>query len=44
MKRLIEIVLVLIDRSFWCEFIECDMREEAQMMHEHWSAFQARYS
>ena len=34
MKRLIEIVLVLIDRSFWREFIECDMREESQMMHE----------
>ena len=35
MKRLIEIVRVLIDCSFWREFIECDMREEAQMMHEY---------
>ena len=34
MKWLIEIVFVLIDRSFWCEFIECDMFEESQMMHE----------
>ena len=34
MKWMIEIVRVLMDRSFWREFIECDMREESQMMHE----------
>ena len=35
MRRLIEIICVLFDRSFWREFIECDMFEESQMMHEH---------
>ena len=34
MERLREYVRVLIDRSFWREFIECDMCEESRMMHE----------
>ena len=35
MKRLCEILRVMFDRAFWHEFIELDMREEAQMMHDY---------
>ena len=31
---MIEILRIMFDRAFWREFIELDMREEAQMMHE----------
>ena len=34
MKRLCEVLQIMFDRAFWREFIELDMREEAQMMHE----------
>ena len=34
MKRPCEILRIMFDRAFCREFIELDMREEAQMMHE----------
>lgn len=34
MKRFYEALRIMFDRAFWCEFIDLDMREEAQMMHE----------
>jgi len=35
MKRLCEIVGVLLDRLFWREFIALDLREETRMMHDY---------
>ena len=29
MRRFFEILQIMFDRAFWCEFIELDMREEA---------------
>lgn len=31
---MVEILRIMFDRAFWREFIELDMREEAQMMQE----------
>jgi len=30
---MIEILRIMLDRAFWREFIELDMREETRMMH-----------
>ena len=27
---MVEILRIMFDRAFWCEFIDLDMREEAQ--------------
>jgi hypothetical protein len=35
MQRVFEILRVVFDRSFWQEFIDMDMCEEARMMHEY---------
>jgi len=34
MRRMVEVLRVLFDMSFWREFIDLDMREETRMMHE----------
>ena len=34
MKRFYEVLRIMFDRAFWREFIDLDMREESQMMHE----------
>ena len=34
MKGLCGILRIMFDHAFWREFIELDVREEAQMMHE----------
>lgn len=31
---MIEVLRVLCDMSFWCEFIDLDMRGETGMLHE----------
>ena len=31
----VEVLRTLFDMSFWWEFVEVDMREEARMMHEY---------
>ena len=35
MKRLCKILRIMFDSAFWREFIELDMREEVQMMHDY---------
>ena len=35
MSRIVEVLRVLCDMSFWSAFIAADMREEARMMHEY---------
>ena len=31
---MVEILRIVFDRAFWCEFIDLDMREETRMMHD----------
>ena len=31
---MVEVLRTLFDMSFWREFVDMDMREEARMMHE----------
>ena len=35
MQRVFEILRVVFDMSFWQEFIDMDMCDESQMMHEY---------
>ena len=35
MRRMVEVLRVLCDMSFWRSFIAADMHEEVRMMHEH---------
>ena len=30
MRKWLAIIRIMFDRAFWCEFIDSDMREEAQ--------------
>ena len=35
MHRIVDVLRVLCDMSFWRSFIAADMSEEARMMHEY---------
>ena len=35
MKKIIELISIIFNRSFWREFIAADMIEEGRMMHEY---------
>ena len=34
-RRIVEVLRLLCDMPFWREFIDSDMSEESQMMHEY---------
>ena len=38
-KKMLDVLRTLFDMSFWQDFIDADMREEARMMHDYEKRF-----